>query len=169
MTITRTAEGAHGAASATYSDDEAYRYRLTRRWDDRPLVAFVMLNPSTATEEALDPTLRRCLGFARREGMGGFTVVNLFALRATKPKVMLTHPEPIGPENDAIIDETVADVQYVIAGWGRHGEHLGRGNDVLARLVAASVDVYRLGPATATGQPGHPLYLPGDSPLVRHV
>jgi hypothetical protein len=171
VTITRTTTGPHGDASATYSDDERYRYRLSRRWDDRPMAAFLMLNPSTATEQALDPTLRRCLGFARREGAGGFIVVNLFALRATDPKVMLADPCPEGEGfvNDHITGEVADEAAYVIAAWGTDGKHRGRDKIVMRNLAESGADVYRLGPPTKDGHPRHPLYLKGDLPLVRHL
>ncbi|TMF61888.1 MAG: DUF1643 domain-containing protein, partial [Chloroflexi bacterium] len=67
---------------ATFSADRRYRYRLWRRWDGaRPVVAFVMLNPSTADARRDDPTIRRCIGFAKSWGFGGVEVVNLFAYR----------------------------------------------------------------------------------------
>jgi hypothetical protein len=63
-----------------------YRYRLTKTWDrSQPQVTWVMLNPSTATADTDDPTIRRVVGFSRRWGFGSAVVVNLFALRATQP------------------------------------------------------------------------------------
>ena len=59
-----------------------YRYRLSRIWDDKkPLVLFIMLNPSTADAEQDDPTIRRCIAFAKNWGYGGFMAGNLFAFR----------------------------------------------------------------------------------------
>lgn len=68
---------------AELSSDRLYRYRLSRIWADGPRATFVMLNPSTADENKDDPTLRRCMGFARQWGLGGLSIVNLYALRAT--------------------------------------------------------------------------------------
>lgn len=73
--------------SATISECGRYRYRLTRRFADGPCATFVMLNPSTADETIDDPTIRRCRNFAIREGCGGLVVVNLFAYRATDPRL----------------------------------------------------------------------------------
>ena len=71
--------------SAVLSPCWTYRYELTRRWSSRPLVGWVMLNPSTADAEADDPTVRRCVRFANAWGYGGLVIRNLFALRATDP------------------------------------------------------------------------------------
>ena len=86
-----TAESIHSLlpyvpAGAVFSDDMVYRYRLWRTWDpDLPTCLFIMLNPSTADHEQNDPTIRRCLDFAKQWGYGQLLVGNLFALRATDP------------------------------------------------------------------------------------
>src|SRR3954470_11499675 len=85
--------------SAAFSSCMTWRYRLTRYWGPGSMLPFVMLNPSTADDEVDDPTIRRCMGFARREGLGGIVVANLYALRATYPKSLALHPDPDGPGN----------------------------------------------------------------------
>lgn len=151
---------------ATFSPDRRYRYRLWRVWDPSCFrVAFVMLNPSTADEHVLDPTLRRCLGFAQRWGFGGFEVANIFALRSTDPaglyKAAIHDGDPVGPENDAALDELAARVSMVVAGWGTHGRLGWRGDTVRRRFDAAGrpLHVLRL---SREGFPCHPLYLPGS-------
>ena len=80
---------------------------------------------------------------------------NLFALRATDPKVMKLHPAPIGDENDRWIAEAAASAAVVVAAWGNHGSHLGRDQMVL-NLLANRPSLMRL---TLAGYPAHPLYL----------
>lgn len=89
-------------ASAIISEDGRYRYCLTRVWDPKkPILYFVMLNPSTADADEDDHTIRKCVGFANYNGFGGIFVVNLFALRATDPQEMFLWCEKaIGFEND---------------------------------------------------------------------
>lgn len=147
---------------ATLSDCGRYRYQLWRAWGDGPSCVFVMLNPSTADAEKDDPTIRRCIGFAKREGCGSLNVVNLFAFRATKPKDMMAAADPIGPENDEVIAAALRDPGAVkIAAWGTKGAFMGRGAQVRAKWRGS---LKCLG-QTKDGHPLHPLYVPADKPL----
>ncbi len=76
-----------------------YRYALLRRWGEGKNAMFIGLNPSTADETADDPTIRRCVSFAKAWGFGGLCMANLFAYRATNPADMLMQADPIGPDN----------------------------------------------------------------------
>lgn len=159
---------------ADFSKDRAYRYTLWRRdypeppdmdahlLDGRaqpePVVCWVMLNPSTADETVLDPTLRRCRTYSRAWGYRGFYVVNLFALRSTDPQALYGHSEPVGPRNDDAIRAVVSRAALVMAGWGKHGAHLGRA-DTVTRWLAATNPLYCLD-TNKDGSPRHPLYLP---------
>ena len=144
---------------AVYSPCEAYRYTLTREWQPGGRKAlFVMLNPSTATEVQNDPTVERCERRARALGFGAFRVTNIFAYRATDPKVMRTQMDPVGPGNDQAIAEGAAWADQVICGWGSHGAHMGRGLAVAALLRGTGLPLYHLG-LTLAGAPKHPLYI----------
>ncbi len=138
-----------------------YRYRLTRRLGEGSrAVAFVLLNPSTADRFDDDPTIRRCVGFARCWGFDRLLVVNLFALRATRPADLLLAPEPVGPGNDREILRACRESEMVVLGWGVHGRHMGRGEIVRRRLARFAP---RCLGVTNQGEPKHPLYLPGDA------
>jgi hypothetical protein len=153
-------------ADARFDPTRRFRYRLDRAWDLRaPRAVFVMLNPSTADESELDPTLRRCAGFAHAWGFGGFTIGNLFALRSTDPRGLRRHWEwhresPVGPVNDLELDAMVASAGIVVCGWGTHGQFLDRADAVVKRLRGL-VDLHALA-LTKNGDPGHPLYLAKD-------
>lgn len=157
-------------AGATFSDDEQYRYRLWRMWEVQSVpMVFVMLNPSTADEQRLDPTLRRCEGFARREGRGGLMVVNLFGLRATDPRALERHTDPVGPENDEIIRDVLSAADPWVVAWGSHP--IVRRFDRVGRLLELSPGARLplcLG-INRDGQPRHPLYVPRDCPLMKWV
>lgn len=142
--------------SAQFSDDRRYRYELTRTWDPKlERVGFVMLNPSTADAEVDDPTIRRCVAFARRWGYGGIVVRNLFALRATLPTVLRTDPAPIGRFNDLYLRRCSAQA-VTVAAWGRNGDLNGRDAQVVALLHRYGAPLYHLG-LTKDGFPMHPL------------
>jgi hypothetical protein len=155
---------------AHFSPDRQYRYALWRDWSSwsnmRTLVV-IGLNPSTADESEDDPTIRRCIAFAKREQCGRLVMLNLFALRATDPRVMKAHDEPVGFENDAVIRHWTRDEydwsNIVVAAWGVHGVHMGR--SLTVRLLTPQLYCFGV---TKDGHPRHPLYLRNDTPLVRY-
>jgi len=157
--ITRSHTKGDAPSTAIYSPCEAYRYALTRVWDtEGRRVLFVMLNPSTATEVQNDPTVERCERRARALGFGAFRVCNIFAFRATDPRVMRAQDDPVGPANDAAIAEGALWADSVVCAWGTHGAHLGRGSAVEALLRATGRPLLHLGLSKA-GHPKHPLYI----------
>jgi len=157
---------AGGLAAAVFdSTAREYRYLLTRIWD--PAVApvvFLMLNPSTADALEDDPTIRRCISFARREKVGGLVVVNLFGLRSTDPRALLHHPDPVGRHNDAFVRQATDMASTVVCAWGAAGVTGDRAREVTRALTARRVPLRCLG-TTSTGQPRHPLYLPKTAVL----
>jgi hypothetical protein len=153
------ADTAWGQGTASFSLDEVFRYRLSRVWDESgPRVNFLMLNPSTADESVLDPTVRRCMGFARAWGMGACEVTNVFAYRSTDPAALRGALDPVGPGNDEAIVDAAGQAVFTVAAWGTHAELGGRNARVLELLRGGGVDVRALR-VTAGGHPGHPLYL----------
>lgn len=157
--ITRTHQKGDALSVANYSDCEKYRYDLTRVWDEGgKRVMFLMLNPSTATEVQNDPTVERCERRARTLGYGAFRVCNIFAYRATDPKDMRAQADPMGPLNDVTIRQGVKWADDLVAAWGAHGEHMGRGAQVETLLRGLPVSPKHLG-LTKAGHPKHPLYI----------
>lgn len=149
-------------AGADFSPCRSWRYRLWRIWDGRrPYCLFLMLNPSVADENVLDPTVTRCVDFARCWGFGGLYVANLFALVSTDPEALYHAPDPVGPDNNLAILEMARDAGMVVCAWGNHGALKERREAVLNMLRAAGVKLNYLR-MNATGEPTHPLYLPGD-------
>ena len=136
-----------------------YRYLL---WRDaagtQPLLAFAMLNPSTADHRDDDPTIRRCLGWSRA-ARSGLLVWNLFALRSTDPRELARHADPVGPANDHAIVQALGWSGQTVAAWGTHGTLLGREATIRRRCAAQGSKLHALR-LTAEGHPGHPLYLP---------
>ena len=134
-----------------------YRYCLWREWDSaNPAYAmFVGLNPSTADELKDDPTIRRCVNYAKDWGYGALCMVNLFAFRATEPSVMKAQAAPVGTMNDDWILKLANDAGVIIAAWGSHGTHLKR-DEAVKKLLMNKLWYLKL---TKDGAPGHPLYL----------
>lgn len=157
--ITRTHLKGDAQSTAVYSDCEKYRYSLTRVWEpEGRKAAFIMLNPSTATEVQNDPTVERCERRARALGFGAFNVTNIFAWRDTDPRKMRKAADPVGPANDQAIREACDWADQIVAAWGTHGAHLNRGASVETLLRATGLPVYHLGLSKA-GHPKHPLYI----------
>lgn len=138
-----------------------YRYALMRAWvpDAKRFAMFVMLNPSTADGMADDPTIRRCIRFARDWGYEGMWVGNLWAWRATDPGALPVGREAIGGETDRWLHRMRAMSELCVIAWGAHDmARTVRTGEVLGLLG----DVQALG-LTKAGQPRHPLYLRADA------
>lgn len=152
-------------ATATFNTARTHRYLLTRVWNPEvPPAVFVMLNPSTADAFRRDPTVTRCLGFARREHAGGLVVLNLFGLRSTDPSALAGHPDPIGCSNNQLILESVQHTKIVIVAWGVHGTLRDRDSEVTSLLVQHDIELMCLG-RNQGGSPKHPLLVRGSQPL----
>jgi hypothetical protein len=150
----------HVETSAVLSADGLYRYRLTRRWGDGERMAWIMLNPSTADADVDDPTIRRCMSFARRDEYDGIEVINLYALRAAEPKELDRAPDPEGPANRHHWDEVLSDhgIGMIVAAWGAWRPKV---MPTLALGEWHTGGWFCLG-TTASGAPRHPLYVRGD-------
>ena len=135
-----------------------YRYLLWREWDTQnQTISFVMLNPSRADAEVNDPTITRCINFAKSWGYGRLEVVNLFAYRTPHPSLLKQKAKPIGRHNDRFIIESVEKSDRVILAWGNHGTW--RKQDLYTlELLKNHNHLYSMG-ITKRGCPRHPLYL----------
>ena len=139
-----------------------YRYLLQRSWDYKlQAVCFVMLNPSTADATLDDPTIRRCLGFAKALGFGQLEVVNLFGWRATDPKELKSAVNPIDTENDEQLLNSAKVCNMTICAWGVNGTFLQRDKSVLGMLRKNGITPHALR-LSKDGHPAHPLYLPAN-------
>lgn len=146
-------------SGAIFSECRTWRYQLWRIWDtDLPMLNVTALNPSTADETKNDPTVRRCINFAKSLGYGGLYVTNIFAFRATLPADMKKAEDPVGPENDYWLAKTAEMSGMTVAAWGVHGNFLNRAAHV--EKIIKDLYVFRL--TRKTRVPEHPLYLPGN-------
>lgn len=151
---------------AVISQDGQYRYSLVRRWGVGGFPAqFIMLNPSTADDALDDPTIRRCVGFARSLGASGLVVVNLYAFRATKPVDLWRADDPVGPDADTYLGivarRAATEGAPLIAAWGASARP-DRVEHVRALVAERGANLTALG-VTKDGAPRHPLYLPATA------
>ena len=146
-------------SGAAFSACRRWRWLLWRRWDaSRPAANFLMLNPSTADERALDPTCARARDYAERWGYGALIVTNIFAFRETRPELMKAAADPVGRGNDAAILRAAKEAALVVCAWGNHGAFLDRSRRVRALLEKNQIALHALR-LNANGEPAHPLYL----------
>lgn len=155
---------------ASFSECERYRHLLIRKWDRKPtVITFCMLNPSTADHVQDDPTIRRCINFAKRESFGALHVVNLFGYRATNPAELRRIEDPEGPQNfdfvrAAMLAANLHQMPFVCA-WG--SQPIARENAARVYSVAEKIGLPLMCLGTSKGgYPKHPLYLAGDTPLT---
>lgn len=149
--------------TAIISDCGKFRYHLARRWGGGRPMMFIMLNPSTADADIDDPTIRKCIGFAERNGCEAIEVVNLFAYRATDPRDLARAGHQVGPLNDDHIASAAAQTSayggIIVCAWGAHARGLFRAGDVQALLTCIGYPLHAL-KLLADGTPAHPLMLP---------
>lgn len=151
--------------SSVFSEGRKYRYTLYRKWEKgEGTIMFIGLNPSTADETEDDPTIRRCVSYAKTWGYQSLCMTNLFGFRATKPNVMMKEAFPIGRMNDAFLTLVAEEAALIVAAWGNKGSYMNRDVEVM-RLFQGKHSLYVLR-LTKNGHPAHPLYLPKTLPAV---
>lgn len=147
--------------SAVISDCNLYRYFLSRKWGEGKKMLIIGLNPSIADANIDDPTIRRCIGFAKREGYSELWMANLFAFRSTDPKGLKTAIDPIGKENTQYLIDLSQKADITLVAWGTLGDYLNRDQEVLKLLK----NPHCFG-KTKNGSPKHPLYLALNTLIV---
>ncbi len=148
--------------SAVFSECQQYRYQLREIWDEsKPLVMWLLMNPSVACIDYADPTLIRTGKFARSWGYGGQLVANVHAYRATDRNRLLEVTDPIGPKNDEMILQMASEAKIIVLAFGQPPKKLKlRGQELINLLKHHSgLSYLRL---SKDGTPSHPLYLPSD-------
>ena len=129
---------------AEFDKKREYRYVLKRKWgtNDDNFVNFVLLNPSTADEKEDDPTVNRCIKFAKSWEYDGIWITNLFAYIATKPENMKKAVEPVGKDNDYYILEYAKKSKKIVIAWGSDEDFSKRGSQVIKILSQLKKTLY---------------------------
>ena len=151
-------------SNAYFSPCRKWRYFLHRVWaPEEQFLLVIGLNPSTADDLQPDPTVTRCINFAKRWGFGGLIMMNSFAIRGTDPKVLKKVTDPVGPENDYWLRVMTADAQVgrILLAWGNHGLLFNRQEQVLT-LIRPHTEPVCFG-VTKEAAPRHPLYLKNET------
>lgn len=147
-----------------------YRYILGTRGTN-PLIC-IGINPSTATPDALDNTLKSVERIAKKNGFDSFVMFNVYAQRATDPNDMDSAC------NEALHRENMAAFRYILenadnptvwAAWGTIIEkrpYLWRClKDMIAIGEEYNTRWTTAGKRSKKGHPHHPLYLRADAAL----
>lgn len=143
-----------------FSECEKYRYAWIDSWSMGLDLVVIGLNPSTADETKMDPTVSKCRYWAEKWGYGRLIMLNAFAYRSTDPSRLYEVDDPSGPENDRVIDNFVYQITTgrILLAWGNHARSLNnRSEEVLKIVNDYSWICYCLN-ENKNGEPTHPLY-----------
>jgi hypothetical protein len=118
-----------------------------------------MLNPSKAGEIDDDPTVRKCVGFARRWGFSEITIVNLIPLVCTNP-FNLPPWSGLYMDNEPYIQHVLAECDLSVVAWGAINRSVARTTAFPEHIyrfkeLAKGVSLYCIG-HTKDGSPLHP-------------
>lgn len=139
---------------ATFSANRRHRYALWRIWDEnKPLIMFIGLNPSTADEDDNDKTIRRVIGFAKDWGYGGMYMMNLFTYITPYPKELTNLYDPY--MDDYILLLKISEkCKSILFCWGTFKQAKKRA-DIVSRLFKNALCLGK----NKDGSPKHPLYM----------
>jgi hypothetical protein len=158
---------------AAFNQARDRRYVLARNWDfERLPMLFAMCNSSNAgaADEIGpndDPTIRKCIGFAKCRGRGGIVAVNASPVISKDPDYLLEVADICDRLNTAVLrwvfSHTFGDR---VAAWGSWKPALHK------RLMPGICVIKSLGSPLACygktkhGDPHHPSRIAYDTPLV---
>ncbi len=148
-------------SGAEFSICGEYRYQLWRIFDDsKPLVMFIGLNPSTANQTKNDNTVTKLIKVSANNGFGGFYIVNLFAVISKDPNILITHPNPLGDNNEWLL-KTSALCNRTVFAWGNFKEAKERSIQVASMFNNPYCFIQN-----KNGSPKHPLYCKDETILI---
>lgn len=150
----------HWKVEAKFSERRTYRFLLTHRWDDRPLVLFLLMNPSGADERFLDATTKKTAGMAMGWEYGGQVIANVSPYRRTDSTRLkeYQHLPGILEYNYEVIHEAASSVERVVIAHGHMPTRiLQHWAETIVHGLAIIHPLYVLGLAPRSGEPMHPL------------
>ncbi len=168
------------SSNASFSICGKYRWNLQRRINEsNKEIIYFGLNPSKANYKYNDQTLTRVIKFVDLWGYGSLTVINLFAVIATNPKLIKLSRDPIGEENNKEIIKRMLlwsknPICDLWLGWGDQGSYKNRNKEVLKLINTTYLKRIKFFPdasppyiigLTKKGNPRHPLYVSKNNVL----
>ena len=153
-------------SKAIFNKDRTKRFCLYRKWDYKPNVTWIMLNPSVADENTNDKTVTRCINYSKKFGYGGLNIINLCSDIDTNPKKAIKkiksgHIPDI--EEMKYIIKCISNCETIYFAWGFNIK-----TPVWLKTLIRNKEVKAL-KTSKLGNPMHPLYLPNDiQPIVIH-
>lgn len=145
------------------SEDRKSRFLLGKRGKKTLICCGV--NPSTASPNDLEPTMKNVDAFAKANGYDSYLMINLYPMRATNPNDMHeVLDKEIVEKNFEYIAQVLETTECDIwAAWGHLIKTRKYLKDCLKRIVEIA-DTYQctwytIGSKTKEGHPHHPLYL----------
>ena len=156
--------------TAVISEDQKYRYELTRDLVASPTktLGIMGLNPSTADAEVDDNTIKKEMAFTLSFCCNRLRKVNFYGLRSTDPKGLIGHPDPVGEFNYAFVGKAMLGCDIFVVAWGvlkpGYPEVPKRLAMIQTMALEAGIPLYCFG-RNGDGSPKHPLYLKGTTPL----
>ncbi len=127
------------------------------------------VNPSTASPEKLDPTIRSVARIAKNNCYDGWLMINLYPQRSTNPDEMHQEPnETIYQQNLNIIKSILNhySISEIWAAWGTLITKRTFLSKCLSDIysITSDYDWITFGPVSKNGHPHHPLYLNSKAP-----
>ncbi len=167
--------------NSSRSKCHTYRWTLDLDFSDKDnKLIFIGLNPSLSDSYFLDNTTKKILHIAQRNNYGKVKIINLFGIISKDPRILFLHENPIGNQNNKVIEESIKFWSENVKcnlwlGWGNNGIYLNR-NKYVYKLIKKYFDLKKnnfkntFGPLllrkTKFNHPMHPLYCSNNSALI---
>ena len=95
-----------------------YRYRLYKKWSDKPNAVAIMLNPSKASLVESDNTVTNITNHFYNRGFGSLTILNLFSYMNTDPKKLINSKKEYEDINIEFLQKYIKNAEEILVGWG---------------------------------------------------
>lgn len=155
---------ADGTSGALFNDDRTHRLYLWRVWDEsKRVLMWIGLNPSTADEHDLDPTLESVTRISQHNGFGGFFMTNLFTVVSKDPNILKGTEWGDFLKDKETLWNIKAKCDSIVFAWGNFKEAQARSAEIMREFKHCNPLCIR---KNKNGSPVHPLYQKGNSQLI---